>query len=116
MSYVYPELGDTKIMNFLVGDNYRDNVKLTLLQSHITDSVDVSDEEVLDAYNDTLAAQMSKYANVDDFHTDVKGGSVDPMVYYPNGDYYFVKHILVPFSDDRDCGIQEHPRQRGYRL
>ena len=49
LSYVYPELGDTKIMNFLAGDNYRDNVKLTLLQNHITDSVDVSDEEVLAA-------------------------------------------------------------------
>ncbi len=113
LSYVYPELGDTKIMNFLVGDNYRDNVKLTLLQSHITDSVDVSDEEVLDAYNDTLAAQMSKYANVDDFYTDVKGGSVDPMVYYPNGDYYFVKHILVPFSDDQTARLTAYKNGEG---
>lgn len=113
LSYVYPELGDTKIMNFLAGDNYRDNVKLTLLQKHITDSVDVSDEEVLEAYNDTLAEQKSKYANVDDFYTDVKGGSVDPMVYYPNGDYYFVKHILVPFSDAQKARLTAYKNGEG---
>jgi len=113
LSYVYPELGDTKIMNFLAGDNYRDNVKLTLLQNHITDSVDVSDEEVLAAYNDTLAEQMTKYANVDDFYTDVKGGSVDPMVYYPNGDYYFVKHILVPFSDAQKASLTAYKNGEG---
>ena len=113
LSYVYPELGDTKIMNFLAGDNYRDNVKLTLLQKHITDSVDVSDEEVLEAYNDTLAEQKSKYANIDDFYTDVKGGSVDPMVYYPNGDYYFVKHILVPFSDAQKARLTAYKNGEG---
>lgn len=113
LSYVYPELGDTKIMNFLAGDNYRDNVKLTLLQNHITDSVDVSDEEVLAAYNDTLAEQTEKYADVDSFYTDVKGGSVDPMVYYPNGDYYFVKHILVPFSDAQKASLTAYKNGEG---
>ena len=113
LSYVYPELGDTKIMDFLAGDNYRDNVKLTLLQNHITDSVDVSDEEVLAAYNDTLAEQTEKYADVDSFYTDVKGGSVDPMVYYPNGDYYFVKHILVPFSDAQKASLTAYKNGEG---
>lgn len=113
LSYVYPELGDTKIMSFLAGDNYRDNVKLTLLQNHITDSVDVSDEEVLAAYNDTLAEQTEKYADVDSFYTDVKGGSVDPMVYYPNGDYYFVKHILVPFSDAQKASLTAYKNGEG---
>ena len=113
LSYVYPELGDTKIMNFLVGDNYRDNVKLTLLQNHITDSVDVSDEEVLEAYNDTLAEQMTKYADIESYYTDVKNGSVDPMVYYPNGDYYFVKHILVPFSDAQTARLTAYKNGEG---
>ncbi len=113
LSYVYPELGDTKLLQFLVGDNYRMNVKIDLLQQHITDSVDVLDADVQNSYNDLLTQQMGKYANVDSFYTDVKGGNVDPMVYYTNGDYYFVKHILVPFNDNQTAQLAAFKAGKG---
>ncbi|MBQ7223999.1 MAG: hypothetical protein IJX06_00350 [Clostridia bacterium] len=97
--YVYPELGKTELMHYLVGRDYENNIKLTLLQDTIVSGVDVTETEVLEEYNNMLKAQQNKYANVDSFYSDVKGGSVDPLLYYPNGSYYYVKHILIPFTD-----------------
>ncbi len=116
LSYVYPELGDTKLMQFLAGDNYRDNVKIQLLQNYITDSVDVSEDEVLAEYDALLSEQMGKYSDKEAFYTDVKGGSVDPMLYYLNGDYYFVKHILVPFSDAQKAELEAFKTGEGTYL
>lgn len=113
LSYVYPELGDTKLMQYMIGDNYRTNVKIDLLQKHITDSVDVLPDEVQSSYNDLLAQQTGKYENVDSFYTDVKANNVDPMVYYANGDYYFVKHILVPFNDEQTAKLTAFKAGKG---
>lgn len=99
ISFVYPLLGDTAIMEYLVGINYRENVKVTLLQNHITDNVDVTEEEVLARYNQLLATQKSTYdANVQTFYDAVTAGDTN-VLYYPNSNYYYVKHILIPFSD-----------------
>lgn len=97
--YVYPALGETEIMYYLIGKDYENDIKLSLLQDNIVSGVDVTEMEVLEEYNNMLQSQKNKYSNVDTFYTDVKGGSVDPLLYYPNGSYYYVKHILIPFTD-----------------
>jgi hypothetical protein len=86
-------------MYYLIGKDYENDIKLSLLQDNIVSGVDVTETEVLEEYNNMLQSQKNKYSNVDTFYTDVKGGSVDPLLYYPNGSYYYVKHILIPFTD-----------------
>ena len=114
LSYVYPELGETQLMQFLAGDTYRDNVKIQLLQQYITDSVDVSEEEIVDEYNALLSEQINKYGNdAEAFSTDISGGNVDPILYYPNGNYYYVKHILVPFSDAQKAQLEAYKAGAG---
>ncbi|MBQ8882552.1 MAG: hypothetical protein IJY70_04070 [Clostridia bacterium] len=111
ISYAYPELGKTQLMKKFVGDDIETNLKLALLQSHITASVEVSEDEVVEHYNTLLASQKSKYATVDNFYTDIKSGSVSPLLYYPNGNYYYVKHILVPFSDEQTSALTAYKNQ-----
>ncbi len=116
VTYVYPAIGETELMEYIVGTSYRENVKLTLLQNHITDNVDVKEEEVVESYNEMLAEQKAKYdASVESFHSDLSGGSVN-ILYYPNSDYYYVKHILVPFSDAQTAQLNEYKSGKGALL
>ncbi|MBR2988899.1 MAG: peptidylprolyl isomerase [Clostridia bacterium] len=111
ISFTYPELGKTELMKMFVGEDLEKDLKIALLQSHINASTEVTDDEVLEHYNTLLASQQSKYSIVDSFYTDVKSGSVSPLLYYPNGNYYYVKHILVPFSDAQTSALSSYKAQ-----
>lgn len=105
---VYPELGDTELIAYLVGDSVRDNKMIDLLEEYITDDVNVTKEDVQAEYDSLLRSQKERYKNASNFSSDVKGGSVDPIVYYPNGTFYYVKHILVPFSDEQTAALDAY--------
>ncbi len=107
LSYVYPALIDTEVIEFFIGSGYRKNVKLSLLQEYITSSVDVTDEEIRTSYQNLLTSQMDSYATQSNFDSAVTGGSTT-ILYYPNDSYYFVKHILVPFSDEQTAELKAY--------
>ena len=115
VSYVYPEIGYTQFMEFIVGTQYRENVKISLLEAHITQNIDVTEEEVLSSYNDLLAEQQDKYATAEDFYSDMSGGNTN-IVYYPSSDYYYVKHILVPFSSEQTAQLSAYKSGQGALL
>lgn len=105
---VYPELykgnpddhdGEGAILEYFVGSSYRDNTKISLLQDYITYNVDVNDEEIAQKYSDLLKTQKAKFdADSSALSTAISNG--ETVVYYPaNSNIYFVKHILVPFTD-----------------
>lgn len=107
VAYVYPELFSydedgnyTGIyyMYHISGKNVERSIKITTLQSYLTESVTVSEEEVAKEFTATLNSQKSEYtANVSAFDTAMSGS--DTVLYYPNNNYFYVKHILLPFSD-----------------
>lgn len=105
---VYPALGDTELIAYLVGDSVRDNKMIDLLEEYITDDVNVTKEDVQAEYDSLLRSQKERYKNASNFSSDVKGGSVDPIVYYPDGTFYYVKHILVPFSDEQTAALDAY--------
>lgn len=104
LPFIYPELGASSVIDYMIGDGYRDSVKLQLLQTYVTDSVDVTEAEVKEQYDALLAEQQQRYADASAFDSDITGGT-DHLVYYPNGNYYYVKHILVPFSDEQTAEL-----------
>ena len=112
ISATYPALGTTQLMKNYVGDDIETELKIALLQSHINASTEVTEDEVIEHYNTLLQGQQSKYdASTQSFYNDVKNGSVSPLLYYPNGDYYYVKHILVPFSDIQTAQLTSYKAQ-----
>lgn len=114
---VYPELykgdpdgfenNDGAIMEYFVGSSYRDNAKIQLLQDYITYNVDVSEEEIVAKYNSLLAEQEEKF-NADSSALSTAISNKETVVYYPaNTDIYFVKHILVPFTDNQKAYLEK---------
>lgn len=95
-----PEAGTgngTYILEYLVGRTARDNRKMTILQEYITDGVYVSDEEVLEQYEAMLETQQNSYTNATTYNTDMTSDT-SVVLYTPNSNYFYVKHILIPFS------------------
>lgn len=98
ISYVYPMIGSTHLMYYVSGKSIERSQKIRELQSYLSESVDVSDEEVIAKYNSLLNEQRSAYtANVSAFNTAMSNNST--VLYYPNDNFFYVKHILLPFSD-----------------
>lgn len=121
ISYVYPELGafgdDGKmkyeVMYYLVGESYEQSVKVELLEEYITEGVSVSSADVTSYYEQQLAQQKEEYdADVSAFESAVTDNSTT-ILYYPNGDYYYVKHILVPFSTDQSAALATYKSRDG---
>lgn len=68
------------------------------LRAHITDGIDVSDEELQAAYEALIEANKTAYADDRSFNNDRNGGAV--IAWMPEG-YRAVKQILVSFDDDQ---------------
>ena len=61
--------------------------------------MDVTDEEVAARYDELLAGQKANF-NADSSALSKAISNKETVVYYPaNTDIYFVKHILVPFTE-----------------
>lgn len=104
---VYPLLGENYLVQYLLGKSAEQSVLIGKLQSYITDGVQVLPNEVTDAYNSQLAYQIATYNNdASAYQTAVKDGSTT-MLYYLDDSYFFVKHILLPFSDEQTTKLAE---------
>ncbi len=107
ISYVYPILADTHYFYYISGKNLERSQKISAMQEYLTDGVNTSDEEVQTSYTTLLNEQSSKYSSdVSAFDTAMKNN--ETVVYYPNDNYFYVKHILLPFSDEQKNSLTEY--------
>ncbi len=104
---VYPMIGSTHMIYYLSGKSLERSQKIRSMQSYLTDNVTVDPSEVIKSYNSTLASQRSAFtANVSEYDTAMKGDTT--VLYHPNTNYFYVKHILLPFSDEQKAELTEY--------
>ena len=107
VSYVYPMIGQTHLMYYVSTKSIERSQKITALQDYLTKNITVSDAEVMNAYTSLLNEQSSTYANnVAAFDSAMSQGST--VLYYPNDNYFYVKHILLPFSDEQTAALNAY--------
>ncbi len=106
ISYVYGMIGDTHYMYYLSGKNIERSFKITALNDYLTESVTVDESEVAERYTALLNGQRSAYDDDESQFTAAMSGS-DTVLYYPNSDYFYVKHILLPFSDKQKAAFDK---------
>ncbi len=107
-AYAYRSLGKTLLVKKLVGDSLIMSQKMTILQECIENRVSVSDEEVIEKYNKMLAKQAIDFKDASKYDTAVSGG--ERILYRPNGNYVYVKHILIPFSDEQKSHLESYKK------
>lgn len=84
--------GDSEEYNLLI-EGYR-----TFLGKDIQTDVDLQK-----VYDDTLALQRDSFATASNYATAATGS--DTLLYFANEEYFWVKHILIPFSDTQTANL-----------
>ena len=108
VAQAYKMLGKTLLVKKIVGDTYIMSQKMNILQKFIESSVTVSEDAIVAKYNKMLADQISSYANVSNYDSAATGS--DLILYRPNNNYVYVKHILIPFSDEQVEYLKEYKK------
>lgn len=108
IEYVYPMLWKTHYMEYLAGVSAYESILINKLQDFIVGSVKVTDEEIVNAYNSELTTQKETYENDQSaYQSAISGGSVT-VLYLRDDSYFFVKHILLPFSDAQKAAFEAY--------
>ena len=110
-----PENGEgngTYIVEYFYGKDAKDNQKIARLQEYATDGVSVTEEEILEQYNVTVREQKRTYASDSEYKTAMTTDTTD-VLYTPNDNYFYVKHILIPFSAEQTAELTAY-KNEGY--
>ena len=100
IEYVYPVLGGTHWIYYITGKSVERSQKIAALQAYLNDTGTVEASAVAQRYASMLNEQRSTYSSdVSAFNTAMSGDTT--VLYYPNNNYFYVKHILLPFSDEQ---------------
>ncbi|MBO5224571.1 MAG: hypothetical protein J6C23_08685 [Clostridia bacterium] len=100
ISYTYSAMAESYIMEYLAGKSYREQILVNLLEEYIESQIGVSVKEVEDRYASVLAYQQDAFsASADAYIAAAEAGEM--ILFHPQTNYYFVKHVLIPFSTDQ---------------
>lgn len=119
--YVYPMLGETYIMEYLVGESAHQSILINKLRDYIVGDVEVTDEEVVDAYTKQLTYQVETFTNDQSAYQTALSEGNTTMLYMRDDSYFYVKHILLPFSEKQTAALTAYkndPKNAGkdYRI
>lgn len=105
--YIYPMLGDTHYVYYISGKSIERSQKISELQSYLTENVTVDDKEVVSRYENLLNDQKNTYtADASAYKTAMTGN--DTVLYHANTNFFYVKHILLPFSDSQKAQLEDY--------
>ncbi len=99
VGYVYSILGKQTMVKRIYGDMAIVSQKISLLEDYVTKDVVVSEEDIVNKYNKMLEEQMTSYQDSTAYDTAATGDDI--VLYKANDNYVYVKHILIPFSDEQ---------------
>jgi len=107
---IYASMMDYFCIEYAFFNNYRDSIDIENLEKYVTKDVVVTPAQVAAEYNRLLANQTASYGTAADATDtqksnftsalDADGGEL--LLYRPHDvKQYYVKHILVPFTDEQ---------------
>lgn len=124
IAYVYPVIGNYYygigeysaddsnvfgyIMYYISGKSIERSQKISSLQEYLSNMVTVNNSEVVSSFTTTLNEQRKQYTtDVSAYDSAMSGGSTT-VLYHPNNNYFYVKHILLPFSDEQTDALKAY--------
>ena len=83
------------------------NFYITKLQTEYYKNNLISKDDVLNYYKSLVKSSYDKYAvNIESYYTDMQD-DVSKVYYNPNGEYKFVSHILIKYTDEQTALISQ---------
>ena len=119
---IYPNLlakngdGEYKysVVWHIYGDSIDKNLKSSALSAHVGKDKTVSDSEVRAVYDNLLADQKDVFRNLEAYYSVVSGGNVT-LLNFASDEYFYVKHILLPFPADVSAELTKLKDSGNYR-
>lgn len=105
IEYVYPMLGETYLMEYFAGKSARESILISKLQNYIVGNVDVTEEDIADAYIKQLTYQTETYGPSREAYQNALSEDSNSVIYMRDNSCFFVKHILLPFSEEQKTNI-----------
>lgn len=108
---LYNQLQDLWFIRYLYYENAYNGMLFNKLQEYAEKDVTVTEEEVKNYYDKKLAEQKAFFdADISNYISALKDGN-DLILYHPkNVDWFYVKHILIPFSDEQKAKIDNYKK------
>ena len=108
---LYTQLQDFWFIRYLYYENAYNAMLFNKLQEYAEKDVAVTEEEVKAYYNKKLAEQKASFdADISNYISALKDGN-DLILYHPQDvKWFYVKHILIPFSDEQKAKIDEYKK------
>jgi len=100
---------------FLAGNSVRDQIKETILDRSLAYDVVVEASEVARRFNQERDAQIAQFrANPAAYSSAVSGNQ--RIFYRPNNNYFYVKHVLLPFTDAQTDRLSAFRERQGVTI
>lgn len=93
------------IMYYLSGESLERSQKIKSLQAYLSESVTVAPDEVEKRFTTTLNEQKSLYSSDVAAYNTAINDDTKTVLYNANSNYFYVKHILLPFSEDQKTAL-----------
>ncbi|MCL2847569.1 MAG: hypothetical protein FWE13_02305 [Firmicutes bacterium] len=107
---LYLALVDTYMIEFIGGEDIKNQVRDSILQRYLADAVEVSREDVYERFTFEQNTQRVQWTNNHQAFASAVSGN-QRILFRPNNDFFYVKHILLPFTDAQTARLSNF-RQR----
>ena len=108
---LYLAMPELYAIEFLIGEDMRNQLKQGRVQEAKSEGVVVSDADVVARFNAARESQIHSFThNADAYSAAVSGNQ--RILWRPTDRYFYVKHVLLPFSDaqtDRLTSFRQRP-------
>lgn len=97
----------TYLLEYVLGKSARENRKMVKLEEMVEEGVTVTENEIQEYYNSLVTTQTTSFKTASNYSTAMTSDTTN-VVYTPDSNYFYVKHILIPFSDEQKAELTEY--------
>jgi len=121
IEFVYPLMGNSLTFKLLIGTSSIQQAKLEKLQLMVTNSVQVSQDDLAREHLNRLQSQRTRFGgtnnipvNRHEFSAAMSAGEL--MLWTPSNRYLWVKHILLPFGAADEARLERWDERNAHLI
>jgi hypothetical protein len=107
---LYAKLKDFWFIKHIYYKQAYNSLLFTKLKEYAEGVITVTEDEINSYYNKKLAEQQASFTNVSNYISALKDGK-EIILYHPQDvKWFYVKHILIPFSNEQKAKIENYKK------
>ncbi len=105
---LYEDLWTYDVIYYLYGESQEYTLKTDAYRTSLgKDLAVISERDNKAYYEEQLASQMESFTDdIQNYYTAASGS--DTLLYFADTEYFWVKHILIPLSDEQTAALEDY--------